>query len=84
MSFLTTEAAQHRLGIAGVPPFPTSDRGAEAGGLTKQPGRLAGGLMSAREPGRGDPAVAGAQQQPPAGPSVSCPIFSRYYRSWKR
>lgn len=32
------------------------DRGAEASGLTKEPGRLARCLMSAREPARGDPA----------------------------
>lgn len=65
MSFLTTEAAQRGLGMAGVAPFPTAERGAGAGGLTKR--RLAGGLMSAGEPGRGT--STSLQQDPgPAAP----------------
>lgn len=69
---------QHSIAweLEGVSPFRALAGGAGAGGLTKEPGRLAGCLMSHREPARGDP---GGSQSPSSGlqpdPMPVAPFF---------
>lgn len=64
MSFLTNEAAQHRLGIGGGFSLLRVSSRSRGRRVNEGAGRLAGCLMSRRESARGDP---GGGQSPSSG-----------------